>query len=273
MIIKNISELKEVLGDFDAISPTEQNKKYLVIQSRIGEWRNTLSSSLEDVGDSWIHVALQIQHDEPRLDTILFVCHTNEINDWFLDILTNYLYNKTQSTPLLEALDEKWEINHAAYPLLFMISTRLDPDASYTTICYQTIAPAYREKGFMKKISLNLIVNIMREFGEDHMVDSFTVHKASYLFFNPSDKKFQHFYPGDFQNLSCITLLRAHHVLVKEPVLTDTARDGWMSQALLRPPVGNIMSYSQNQDLLELQTADQINSAAAEFKSCINRIN
>ncbi len=236
MIIENISELQKILGNLDIISP-EHDKKFIVLHAGISEWQDRLSSALTDAGDGLMHVALQIQHHDERLDTILFVCHSHEINDWFYEILTNYCYNKPADELLLKALDKKWEINPRSYPLLFLLSTR--PEVDYTTLCYLTTAPAYRQQGFMKRISLNLIKNIMREYGEEHVINAFTTHQASYRLFNPTDKEFRDFCAGDLQDLSCKHLLSEHGISSEEPVLKDDAKAGWMGNALLKPPAHN----------------------------------
>lgn len=259
MIIRNTNELKVILNDKKTSLPS-QNCDYIVLHTSAEQWHEMFILKLKHSSNPFLHVALQVSHGNYRLDSIIFTCHRDEINGWFLNAINMYVNDIKRDEPLLQMLEKNRNGNDSAYPMLFMLTTRLDAD--YSVLSYMAIAPAYRQNGIMKGISLNIMECLMKEFTPEHKVKSFAIHPASYLFFNPTDKALKYFYPDDLQELSCGDLLRCHGRLPDKQIeffLTETTKEALIKLSLFIPPTVNHVNI--------IKFSDQLNTSVQEKAS------
>lgn len=214
MLIRNLQDFKNII---DENSNNIKSDNYILLHSNRMTWRNELLSALEGVIENkHIHIGLLVKIDNQRLDTLILTCRRDEINDEFLNQISNYV-NDIGGECILNFLERKWLEDDTKYAMNLMFTTSLNSQYDdYTLISYTAVAPTYRKNGLMKRISLNLIERLKEEFGPEHSIKSFAIHPATYLFFNPRDKEFNHFHPQELQELSCKLLLKSHGRIVEE---------------------------------------------------------
>lgn len=212
MRIKDILTLQKILGPF--AKQIKDEICYIFLNTTDCTWLTDLEHELSKINQ--IHpllaVSLVVQHvaTPARLDFLLFICNSSDVTKEFLMEFEKHVHPEEKNcVKILNFLHAKWETSSASYPLTFYWTTRTDGD--FTLIADQAIAPAYQNKGLMKNISLNIIEILMQLYGRNHGLKSFTIHPATYLFFNNHDKDCKSYLEGDLQEDTCFKVLTKHN--------------------------------------------------------------
>lgn len=164
-------------------------------------------SSLKKETSDFCAIALFASHSsDTRMDCIFLVVKPEDIDSDFMNQINAYVSAK--NCKILSFLDSRWKMDTNAFPLVFLWTTRTMEH--FTLIADRAVSPAYRSKGIMKEVSLNLVEHLSAEYGKYHQLQSFPIHPATYLFFNPDDKNLKSYYENDLQILSCAILLKLH---------------------------------------------------------------
>lgn len=209
MFIRNPDDFKSILQGVEDNLPSSE---FIVLNIKKDSWdKNLISKEIEKQPKiPNFHIAIQVEHDNFRIDTIIF-SSGNKIDADVLKKIDDYIRDVPTDVSILKVLEQHWKNDNKKYPFLMMFTTH--PNSNSTIICYRAVAPFFREKGMMKKASLNFIGTLQKHFGTDHQIRSFAIHAATYLFFNPRDKELQHFYPEELQEITCEFLLKSHGII------------------------------------------------------------
>ncbi len=223
--ITGIRDLKTILNP-ELLQQTGLGAcEYLLIRSDKFNWKKDLQKSLANVGNEQqlLAMSISVAHDN-TITAITLLCRKVELTKEFIDRLNEYIFHLPG---LLKGfLEDRWKESKQAYPLVFVWYTSMDSNSTLTE--YRCIAPAFRKMGIMKLASLAQVKCLQKAYGSEHELISHAIHPATYLFFNPDDKKLTHFRRGDSHVKSCGALMKAHEP-VKSPLLQQSLFDQGLS--------------------------------------------
>ncbi|MCX7125762.1 MAG: hypothetical protein NTU49_08505 [Gammaproteobacteria bacterium] len=117
----------------------------------------------------------------------------------------------SESVCMMRFLEEGAKVDGGRYPLFLEFNRNTATPDIY--VSYRFVAPDYREKGIMKKLSLALLKKIQEMHPDlSFYIKAYAIHPATYLFFNPAEKELKFFDPlrGHRANQLLETLLKAH---------------------------------------------------------------
>lgn len=248
MQIKSLGTLKAIFSSIVAKRP--KRVSFLLVNTNNRQWRGDFKKQLlSQKPNSLLAVALIVKHieDPERIDSYLFICRRNQLNKQYFQCITNNItgHKKDETQPgILDFLKKRWQINQSSYVALFWWTTRVQQD--FTLIAYQAIAPAYRNQGLMKIISLKLIGILNEQYGEKHLMRSFVNHPATYLFFNPHDKILKQYEPSSLEECTCSALLEMHEI-IKPPATLPLVSEALVQQGFLsnNPPSKPIIELEE----------------------------